>query len=235
MDKNIKINISTDVLDSWVFSSCRYYIGRHSIHAYHAGCELAEFFKNNPGVFSKERLVFLANDIRHRINDVLHFAPNIYVDGFAEEHRPDALTLWIQKIEEIIRTENTFLDEDGTAGGFCPSKYKWHIDLYRSEVYYEDFTPAQDQFITKPSEYLSDLQIWIKVAGYLDPYLNIQAEDGTQIIDALGFYIPEIVRYQGEDHFRVEMNPCDQATFIKNPFRNSYINPKYCTKIETLK
>lgn len=233
--KNVKINIPVDVLDSWIFSSCRYYIGRHTIHAYHAGCELTEFLRDNPKIFSKDRLAFLAKDIRSRINDVLHFAPNIHIDGFAEEHRPDALTLWVQKIREIIKAENTFLDEDGIKGGFCPSHYKWTIDLYNNEVTYEDYTPSPDRFVTRPSEYLSDLQIWIKVAGYLDPYLNIQATDGEQSVDAQGFYVPDIARYQDEEHPHVALNPCDCDTFAKNPFVNCYISPEYCTNIETIK
>lgn len=239
-DKVLKgLKISEDILDSLVFSSCRYYIGRHTIAAHAAAGELAELLRDNPTLFSKERRQFLAQDIRDRINDVLRWHPLIHIDGFAAPQKPDALVLLVEAIRNRLEETNQHYVEPNIGepyihDEFNPMQYKWNIDVAAGKVSISEMKDAITHEPMKFSELVSDLAVWSALAGWLDPYLEIHASCGTDAIDGKGFYIPSISQYMGGTYPKVQLLVSDQETYIKNPHQRVYIADECITSLTTL-
>jgi hypothetical protein len=230
-----------DFMDSMIFSSCRYYIGRHTIAAHCAAGELGAFLRENPDCLSPDRRRFLAKDIRDQINNVLQFSSNVQVNGFAEYGHPDALVLLTRKMVELMKEHNLVLGTDDfkndlVPGELNPSKYKWEIDLYNGVVEFEEWKNRTEgnQFPINYRELVSDLSVWSQLAGWLDPYLTVSATnpDGQQITEVEGFEFPSTGRYVFEDFEHVHLNIVDCGTYANRTVGESYIAPEFITEVK---
>lgn len=235
-----KIKITESFLDGLIWSSCRYFIGRHTIHAHSAAKELTEFLRDNPTIISPERRKALAKDIRERINENIHWVGNVVVEGQQSESRPDALILLTQKCAEILQDPNKhyvsywdWKQSDGKMSEveFNPASYQWHIDLNKQEVTFkkEELNVSAIGPMNIESA-ISDLTVWSKLAGWLDPYLTITA--GEEIKDAPGFYFPLFGRYEGDEYCHIKVEAVTTDAYIKQPWHDMYIASEYITEVK---
>jgi hypothetical protein len=237
-----QIKVTEDFMDSLVFSSCRYYIGRHTIAAHCAADELKQFLVKNPTCFSPDRRKFLANDIRGQINDQLRFSSNVDIDGWPSEGMIDALVLLARKVAEVLKESNMVLGTDDyrnpcVPGEFNPSKYDWHIDLNTKEVEFEE-TKNRGESRSYPinfRELVEDLAVWSALAQWLDPCLTVKAYFADLKIDSFGIEIPAVGRYAFEEHEHVEMHVVDAKTYEESALCNRFISPEFITEISYIR
>lgn len=237
---NIKVDPNT--IDSMLFSTARYYIGRHSIQAHFGAIELAEFLRDNPDVMSAKRREFFARDIRERINDVIHWSGNIHIEGQQEHHNPDALVLLCRAVITHMKDKGLHIVNNYSAKGepdeFKPSDYNFHIDLNTDTVSIEKQEGPRTSSIGPADldELISDLTVWSKLAGWLDPYIRISARYGdTAVNDEPGFEFPSIGRYEGEEHMHLHINTVTAAYYIKSPFVDTYVAPECITQVNKIR
>lgn len=236
---NIKIDPGT--IDSMLFCTARYYIGRHTIHAHSGATELAEFLRDNPNVMSAERRQFFAKDIRERINEVIHWSGNIHVEGQQEYHKPDALVLLCRAVIKYMKDKGLHIVNSYSAVGlpdeFKPGDYNFRIDLNTGTV---SITKQIDPRVSSigPAdldELVSDLTVWSKLAGWLDPTIKVSAKYGDNVItDEPGFEFPSMGRYEGEQNMHLHMNTVNCSHYINNPYHETYIAPDCITGVNKL-
>lgn len=234
-----RINTNEDFIDSLIWSSCRYFIGRHTIHASCAAKDLAEFLRDNPKIISPGRRQFLAKDIRERINDNLNWCGNVHIDGQQQVGREDALTLLVRKVIQVLDETGLIYAEDDwrtpiVEGQFNPAKYDWTINLTTGEVIYKlsDHNSISSIGPFCLGSLLSDLVMWQKVASWLDPTHIFDAGSGIQNVP--GFYYPAIGRYEGEENLHVELHPVTCEAYIQRPYIDTYLNPDFITQVRTI-
>ena len=242
MSETVKITTTQDFLDGMLFGASRYYIGRHTICAHSAAMELAEFLRDNQNVMSKDRREFYAKDIREQINEVIHWSGNVHVEGQQEYHKPDALVILCRAISKYIKDRGlhivnsyTKMDQDDE---FYPADYEFVINLNTGEVAIEHREhPGTSSIVPADiNELVSDLTVWSKLAGWLDPYIRISARYGdTAVNDELGFEFPSIGRYEGGEHMHLHINTVTAAYYIKTPFTDTYIAPEYITQVNKIR
>ena len=233
---NIKIDPGT--IDSMLFSTARYYIGSHTIQAHFGAIELAEFLRDNPDVMSTKRREFFARDIRERINDVIHWSGNIHIEGQQEYHKPDALVLLCRAVITHMKDKGLHIVNNYSAKGepdeFKPSDYNFHIDLNTGTVSIEKQEGPRTSSIGPADldELISDLTVWSKLAGWLDPTMKISTKYNDEIkTDEPGFEFPTIGRYKEEEHMHLHMNIVNCEHYIQNPYHETYIVPSYITAV----
>ena len=238
MDKKINIKIGTGTLDSMLFSTARYYIGRHTIHAHSGALEMATFLHENPDVMTKSRRHFFARDIREQINHTMNWAGNITIDGLQEYHKPDALVMLCRAVVSHIKRNNLHIvngyNAKGAADEFNPADYDFHIDLNSDKVSIKRAQQPRTSSVGPADigELVSDLTVWSKLAGWLDPVLKVSAKYGdTVITEEPGFEFPTIGRYEGEQHMHFEVNTVTVKHYIDNPWHDSYIAPECITAV----
>lgn len=237
----MNIKVDPDTIDSMLFGASRYYIGRHTICAHSAAMELAVFLRDNQNVMSKDRREFYAKDIREQINEVIHWSGNIHVEGQQEYHKPDALVILCRAISKYIKDRGLHIVNSYTKMGqddeFYPADYEFVIDLNTDEVAIEHRERPGTSSIGPAdiNEFVSDLAVWSKLAGWLDPYIGISASCGdTSIDNEPGFEFPSIGRYEGEKHMHLHINTVTAAHYIKNPFVDTYIAPECITQVNKI-
>lgn len=237
----MKVNIDPDTIDSMLFSTARYYIGRHTIHAHSGAIELAEFLRDNPKVMSTGRREFFAKDIRERINDVIHWSSNIHTEGQQEYHKPDALVLLCRAVITHMKDKGLHIVNSYSAKGkpdeFKPSDYNFHINLNTGTVSIKKQEGPRMSSISPVDldELISDLTVWSKLAGWLDPTVKVSAKyDDTVITDEPGFEFPSMGRYEGEQNMHLHMNTVNCDHYINNPYRETYIAPDCITAVNKI-
>lgn len=236
---NIKIDAGT--IDSMLFCTARYYIGRHTIHAHTAAGETAELLRDNPAIMSKERREFYARDIRERINEVLHWSGNIHIEGQQEYHKPDALVLLCRTISKYIKDKDLHIVNSYSAkrhiDEFNPADYNFRIDLNTGVVSIKKQEGPRVSSIGPADldELISDLTVWSKLAGWLDPTIKVSARHGDMVINnEPGFEFPSMGRYEGEQHMHLHMNTVNCSHYINNPYRATYIAPDCITGVNKI-
>lgn len=237
----MNIKVSPGTIDSMLFCTARYYIGRHTIHAHSGAGEMAEFLRDNPQVMTKERREFFAKDIRERINDVIHWSGNIHTEGQQEYHKPDTLVLLCRAVATYIKDKGLHIVNSynavGAPGEFNPRDYNFHINLNTSTVSIKKQEGPRVSSIGPADldELVSDLTVWSKLAGWLDPTIKVSAKYGDVVItNEPGFEFPSMGRYEGEEHMHLHMNTVNCTHYINNPFRETYIAPDCITGVNKL-
>lgn len=222
-------NISKEFLDALLYSSWRYFIGRHTIHASCHAPDMAKFFEANPDLFSHEHLKFNAKDIRDCCNTILNFSDCIHVSGYDK----CAYTLLCKKLDEIAKSvvisPHDDIKED--IAHFVPNRYMWTIDLYNDTVTYRQKTPEElSKTCSGFWENMRDLLPWVKLANYLDPpeMIHMNTKDHPELGDEYqpGFEYPIWGRYEGEETPFFKMVKTTIANYIQKPYIDSYLAPE---------
>ena len=208
-----------DVIQSMVWMSYRYCIGRHSIAANMHAPELAQFIDLNPKAARDKQ--FTAKDIRQSISDVIRWRDDVHVDGFPE--RVDAYSLILR---EIVDKK---LD-------FEHKLYKYNVDFHTNivdveEVQITDETAQRLSYLDSIiGQNISDLMPWIKLANWLDPQLMISYHDPELDEDFVKPGFEFFIKWGGQVH-RVFAT---QETYMKNPFVDWYISPEFINEITNI-
>ena len=224
-----KIKTTESFMDSLIYSSCRYFIGRHTIHAHSAATELAEFLRDNNHILSADRREWLARDIRERINDAIHYTSNVYMSGTQQVHRPDALILISKEIVKYLaeHPEKHWGGEDENSVNF--GDWDWDVDLNAQEVTMRPRKGSGKIYAT----IFDDLVVWSKLAGWLDPYELITV-NSAEIFEEPGFAFPSIGRYVNEEHMHFHLGHITAECYIKTPHADTYIDEQYIGSIEPI-
>ncbi len=227
MDQPMTITADRMLIDGMLFSSWRYYIGRHTIAAAHAPVEMVQLLHDNPNIFSDERRVFAAQDIRDQINTILGFRHNVFIQG----HNPntDAWTLLCRKLAEIAKTTYLKTGEYDKLGQFDPDDYEWTIDLDTCSVTYKDL---HKKLVSSIWNDLDDLKPWVKFAGWLDPHVHIELIDKYKDQSGPGFEYATWGRYENEEHVHFKMVYCGCEQYGQRPYNDSYIEPTAIKEIK---
>jgi hypothetical protein len=208
-----------DVIQSMVWMSYRYCIGRHSIGACMHAPELAQFINLNPRAARDKQ--FMAKDIRGSISDVMRWRDDVHVDGFPE--RVDAYSLILR---EIVDKK---LD-------FEHKLYKYNVDFYTNTVSTEerrltDETAQRLSYLDSIiGQNISDLMPWIKLANWLDPQLMISYHDPELDEDFTKPGFEFFTNWGGQVHRKF----ATQETYMKNPFVDWYISPEFIIEITNI-
>lgn len=237
MDKPVRIKATPDFMDSLIYSSCRYFVGRKTIQAACAASDLAKFFAENPDIMGPERKQFLAQDIRREINQQLQFCRNLTVEGYERPGKPDALTLWVDAVVKELEKTGKFFDRDRSKspeGAYSPDWDSWTINIETGEVRSMVDVRSNTVGFSDIYELVLDLVPWIKLAGYLDPTELITAGDDDEILNAPGFAFPVIGRYINEEHHHIAIHHETVEQYIKNPVINSYVADEYIKSINSI-
>lgn len=219
------ITLNRDFIEDCLWMSIRYCVGRHTITASMHAADIAEFLRDNPDIISDERKKRLAFDIRREISDRVHFHLNMHVDGTS--YKWDAVTLMSKKISEILE-ENKLIysnNKEEIRGTFNPIHYRWYINVDTGEVHYEKYDKKELRG-SIPFDYdaeLMDFLPWMRLAGWLDPTVYIEAGYNGEEISGNGFEYPSVGRYQGEDHMHFKWVQCPCDAYIKNPHIQTYV------------
>lgn len=223
-----------------LWSSCRYFIGRHTIAAAMHPADIAKYLHAHPKDFNENHNKSLARDIRREINNHVNFSTNVSITG---EGNVDALTLMVCAIKEHLDKTGEHIDMVGdwrtasVTGVFQPGHWKYHIDLVSKTCELEYHKPEVDtrSYGPHPVSELLDLVPWIQLAGWLDPNETIIYNDLEGVEHQVpGFAFPSIGTYVGEDHPRVEILHCPAEEYIKKPSQNVSIVDKAIVRIEPM-
>lgn len=205
------INLSKSALQDLMYSSWRYFIGRHTIHAYSHASTIQKIIMDNPGVFSDSDNKFNAADIRRCISDNIHYHGNIHITGFNDN--VDALTLLIGHIVDV----NPWDDIEYLK---CN---EFEIDMGKLTV---DATPIPEPQQPIDPSCISDLGVWCRLANWLDPHYMVEIESPEGKSKKLCTAWPA-VNYS--DH-AIEMHYHDiQSDRLENG--TVYIDPKLITNV----
>lgn len=228
-----------EFINTCIWSSCRYFIGRHTIaSSMHAG-DIARFLSKHPDIESRGE--WLAKDIRREINQHMHFSLNVNVEG---EGNVDACTLVFKAISEYLaKYPNEHIDtiSDWRAkpepGKFNPGHWKFRVNLTNKtcEMEYDYIEVDTRAYGPHPISDWLDLVPWIKLAGWLDPneVIWFKNEEGEEV-GLPGFMYPSVGRYEHEEHTHVEMRHCSAEHYLNHPNIDTSIREDVITKIDTL-
>lgn len=157
--KHNTINLSKSDLQDFMYSSWRYFIGRHTIHAFQHASTIQRIILDNPGVFSDANNKFNAADIRRCISDILHYCDNIHITGFNDN--VDALTLLIGHIVDVHPQD----DIEYLKGN------EFDINMGMRAV---KATPLAEGCNSIDVTSIIDLGVWCRLANWLDPHHMVE-------------------------------------------------------------
>lgn len=163
-NKEYTINPERCDLDSFIWMTYRYAIGRKSIACASKPADIVNLLHQIPGYLSVERKKFMARDIRGCISDSLRFHRGMYVEGFCSS--TDAIT---ELYKEFARNAGEASD---------PNFFKEHtftVDFYNEKIYIED-KPVENPVWDLWS--VMDYAPWIRLAEWLDPRHMVTLMDG---------------------------------------------------------
>lgn len=215
----------SDFLDTCLWSSCRYFIGRHTIAAACHAPDIARFLIKYPDAIPEGRKKQLALDIRREINDRIRWVGGVSVtspDG--REGQEDAATLWFRAIEKAWENQSEPIN---------PFDYQWDIYIPQQEA--RCVGPKKDSSVAWFSlhELVTDLTPWIKLAGFLDPthIIRLRGANGEEK-EVDGFYYPVLDWYQ--DKKKIHMRLCTLEAYKNNPSIQVYIDEKAIASVKKI-
>ena len=206
------ITISADTLEDFIWMSYRYCIGRHTIAASsHAG-SIADLIFKNLDKFEKEKLEFMASDIRQCILDSIRF--NSYIKVVNQCSNPD----W------------DFYSELLLASMRCPKarEVKYIIDFEKKEVRWEELAKYEEHWEHFDHMY-NDLMPWVKLANALDSkcHKKVTAQINNRFETEECF--PYVAEYHGV-YMKVWASVKHDANSLI--YMQRYMNPDMIIKIE---
>lgn len=234
-NNKIQISVDKDFLDTCIWSSIRYFVGRHTIaSAYHA-TDITDLLVKSPDVMSPERRKFLAKDIRSCISDVVRFHNNCQVCGFSDH--TDAVTLMCTWLADYLEQNHLIISfvSDGSDGkSFNPNRYKWNIDLSTEQVSIEPLKSTEIGLNTFATD-ITDLTPWIKLAGYLDPNRQVTyKQKGKEAQKEVMFAFPVYGTYLEDKDPHFFMGYCTPSQYAESPRMSAYLAPEAIVSVEPL-
>lgn len=226
------LNIEPNFLDTCLWSSWRYFIGRKTIAASMHASEIAALINNHSNDFPEDRKRWMASDIRNEINRHLSGYINVNIQGVCDHI--DAFSVLGTFIEQHLKDNNLHLEDthghpEGT-GVLDPRWYRWEIDLTDQSVVMTKSREYMDYGIRIFEETLN-LTPWIKLAGFLDPThkatICTSPSGAPEVLrDLVGFYYPSCSRYENEKfpHFYMVLTECQE--YAKSPYSDIGIIPE---------
>lgn len=230
-----QILVDKDLLDTCLWSSIRYFIGRHTIAAAYHAADIANLLSKNPDIISPERRKFLAKDIRSCISDVIRFHNNCQVYGFSDH--VDAVTLMCTWLADYLKQNNltlSFVSDGSDESLFNPNRYKWTIDLGAEQVSIERLEFSKIGLNTFASD-ITDLTPWIKLAGYLDSNKRVTyKQEGKEAQSDVMFAFPVYGTYLEDNAPHFFMGYCTPSQYVQSPHMDSYLAPEAIVSVESL-
>ena len=158
----VNINLERHSLEDFIWMSCRYCIGRHTISSAAHADTIAKVLRDNPKSLPQFRYYYLAKEIRSIIRSQCTWNDTISADGYRDF---DVLSAVLLKSAEL---------KD-------PKKYAYNVNTITGEV----TATIPEIPITAPFDVDAiDLIPWVKLANWLDKntHVNIVMEfDGKTI------------------------------------------------------
>ena len=224
--KEKKITISKDFMDSCLFSSWRYYIGRSTIASYYHAIDIVRFFLEYPDVFSEERKIFMGQDIRTMINEKLHWNDHTSVEDSIYPNSGDGLSYLVQGVKEYFGDEE--YDDKKL------KDMKFDVNCITGEVIWKKLEKESYDFYL--SSMITDYITWIRLAGFLKPTHMITYEYKGETKTVPGFMQPSIDRSvtDGKMKVTIGINWCTVDAVSHNPSATNYIAPEYIKEIKKI-
>lgn len=224
-----------DFIDTCIWASARYFIGRKTIAAAQHAADIANYINEHKSKFNQVRLQFYAKDIRDCISHHIGFENNVHVEGYSD--KIDAFSLmcfWLddylkQNPDKILNFSSQNLDSDKY---FQPNNYIWYVDLSKQTVDVE-INSNKSGYPMNWDETVVDLVPWIKLAGFLDKthHLQIEYPKGTiQEVDAFAF--PICGRFTDSPNLQFYIGYCDDRQYLKHTLGDTYFNNEVIKSIQ---
>lgn len=229
--KNTNITVPKELMETCIWSSIRYFVGRGTIAASAQAQDLTEFFRDHPDFLSPERRAWMAKDIRAAIDESIRWTPHIYVEG---QGRMDAFTVLCQGIEkhiqdhELVIHMNTY--QARPVNAFDPAEWAWRINLEAETA--EPFKKVESNTSNlSVATTILNLTPWIKLAGYLDPTHEATVntnygQTGTKLESYQGFLYPQYGRFEGDEYFHFRMAFAAADKYAENPAMDVSVLPE---------
>ena len=206
----------TELEKSMVWMSYRYCIGRKTIAACSHAADIARYSFND---ISMDRRVFMANDIRGEINNVLKWRNNITYRGCHLDGSIDVLSSIIYRL----------LDKYGEELPSTDIWEKYKFEVHGDEVVIFENTESVSHTESIPFMF-QDLLPWIKLANALDHTKHKVVStvyDGVKK-DFTCFSYP-YMDYSGKV---IGKKWVDLESYLNNPSIDRYIDEQYITEIK---
>jgi hypothetical protein len=203
----MKVEVHKGFLEDLIWMSCRYAIGRHTIHCgTHPEHIMNNFYKNMDDWYKKS----LVREIRNCINDQLKFIDGIKLIG---RNNIDAAFVICKEAERYdVKDINR-----------CEFMIDTNDDCIPATVTYSDSKK-------NISNELDDLLVWSKLANFLDEERHLKArciwgEDGVEKDKVLTVFPFPHKSYTNEG-IKYEILYCDVNSYIEKPGQCIFISDK---------
>lgn len=221
-----KIKVSKSFMDECLFSSWRYFIGRHSIQASMFPDDIARFLGENQNIFTEDRIKFMASDIRREITDHIRWRDNVSVNGFND--RVDALSLISTEIMQWIADRKIKGISD-----IWLSNHKFDVDMASERVFISEYESDKKYQNTLCLGDWGTYEKWILLANTMDPhrFAKILHEGDTTTYVCNHRYVlsdPE------DGLYRVWIKYNDISSYLNSGNSSIYLSPEFITDIDIM-
>ena len=223
--KEQPIKVTKDFIDSSLFSSWRYYIGRSTIHSHCQAIDMVKFFIANPNLFSEDRMKFMGQDVRKTINESFGWNDHVFIDNSFYQNAGDAVSYLILGVKKFFEELGKEFDDKEL------KNIKFEVDAITGEVTWK--TLEKDTYEFYLANRLSDYEAWIRLAGFLNPTHLITYTFDGKTETRPGFMQPTIYRDM-EGKMNIEVNYCTVDGVKMNPSVMSHVASEYIDKVEKL-
>lgn len=221
-----RIKVTKSFMDECLFSSWRYFIGRHSIQASMFPDDIARFLGENKGVFTEDRIKFMASDIRREVTDHIRWRDNVSVSGFNDH--TDALSLISTEIMQWIADRKIKGISD-----IWLSRHKFYVDLASERVFISDYESDKEYPNVLCLEDWRTYEKWILLANTMDPHRLVE-------VDHYGKYTKYVCNHRyvlsdpedGLYEICIEYN--DVYSYMESGRSSIYLSPEFITKVDIM-
>ena len=221
-----RIKVTKSFMDECLFSSWRYFIGRHSIQASMFPDDIARFLGENKGVFTEDRIKFMASDIRREVTDHIRWRDNVSISGFNDH--TDALSLISTEIMQWIADRKIKGISD-----IWLSRHKFYVDLASEKVYISDYESDKEDKNTLCLEDWQTYEKWILLTNTMDPHRLIKVHH-----DAVTTTYVCNHRYVLSDPenglYKICIKYNDVYSYMESGRSSIYLSPEFITKVDIM-
>ena len=221
-----KIKVTKSFMDECLFSSWRYFIGRHSIQASMFPDDIARFLGENKGVFTEDRIKFMASDIRREVTDHIHWRDNVSVSGFNDH--TDALSLISAEIIQWIADRKIKGISD-----IWLSRHKFYVDLASERVYISDYESDREYQNTLCLEDWRTYEKWILLANTMDPHRLVDVHYHGHCMEYVCSH-----RYVLSDPdsglYKIDIKYNDVQGYMDSGKSSIYLAPEFITDLKVM-
>lgn len=221
-----RIKVTKSFMDECLFSSWRYFIGRHSIQASMFPDDIARFLGENKGVFTEDRIKFMASDIRREVTDHIRWRDNVSVNGFND--RVDALSLISTEIMQWIADRKIKGISD-----IWLSRHKFDVDLASERVYISDYESDREYQNTLCLEDWRTYEKWILLANTMDPHRLVEVDHYGK---HTGYVCNHryVLRDTEDGLYEIYIKYNDVYSYMESGRSSIYLAPEFITKVDIM-